>query len=231
MVDRPRRLAEEKYGAKVAEESSTRRLSRSPVRPGRGEIGWLTCRPQRRDSQSPAPGRSPGTQDNSLTSDHRYPSGDGALPIHLNQSNDDLPDGLVLRPGPTRPSCRSCREHEARFEVEECVSAAILIAVVGDAKQVARDLLQKSDMRFRLNNVMGSVQEASEQRDPYNTPKNRRTTRAWPSTLPNRPRFKRLSAGTSLESLRLATHLVAVVEASQGPLSSMSPDDRSAALN
>jgi hypothetical protein len=60
-------------------------------------------------------------------------------------------------------------EHEARFEIEECVSDAILQAVQGDRMKVAHSFLECSDMRFRLKYVLGDYidKEASEEEDPY----------------------------------------------------------------
>lgn len=58
-------------------------------------------------------------------------------------------------------------EHETRFEIEECVSAAVVDAVGGDMQQVARTLLEKSDMRFRLKYMLGDLSEGSDDADPY----------------------------------------------------------------
>jgi len=59
-------------------------------------------------------------------------------------------------------------EHETRFEIEESLSAALVEAVDGDAKKVARTLLEKSGMRFRLKYLLGDfVQDSDPEIDPY----------------------------------------------------------------
>ena len=59
-------------------------------------------------------------------------------------------------------------EHETRFEIEESLSSAIVEAVDGVTKKVARALLEKSDMRFRLKYLLGDfVQDSDSEVDPY----------------------------------------------------------------
>lgn len=58
-------------------------------------------------------------------------------------------------------------EHEARFEVEEAVSSAVLRAVDGSKEEAARVFLEQSDMRFRLKYLLGDYSSLEEEEDPY----------------------------------------------------------------
>jgi hypothetical protein len=128
-------------------------------------------------------------------------------------------------------------EHEARFEIEQCVSDAILWAVQGDRSKVARVFLEPSDMRFRLKYILGDYQgeEASEEEDPYanedlytrgNAPEESSTVSASDAaTL-----AERLNAFLNrIESIADRYHKQVVAEL--GSLSSLDPDDKSAALD
>jgi len=59
-------------------------------------------------------------------------------------------------------------EEEAQFEVRECVGASLLRAIdrASDA-DVARALLERSDMRFRLKYILGAWPAEDEDEDPY----------------------------------------------------------------
>jgi ethanolamine utilization protein EutP (predicted NTPase) len=78
-----------------------------------------------------------------------------------------FPAEFVLRPGPFHAVVTFMSEHETRFEVEECVSAAVIEAVEGDTESIARTFLEKSDMRFRLKYVLGDLVHADDDVDPY----------------------------------------------------------------
>lgn len=60
-------------------------------------------------------------------------------------------------------------EEEADFEVRQCVSAAIEEALDPHAtdESVARALLERSDMRFRLKYALGDWSDADDEHDPY----------------------------------------------------------------
>ncbi len=77
------------------------------------------------------------------------------------------PTEIVLRPGKYEAVVTFMSEHETRFEVEECVSSAIVDAVDGDKHLVARTFLEKSDMRFRLKYLLGDLDKHDGEQDPY----------------------------------------------------------------
>jgi hypothetical protein len=78
-----------------------------------------------------------------------------------------FPTEVVLRDGPYEGVVTFMSEHEARFEIEESLSAAFVEAFGGNTKQVARAFLEKSDMRFRLKYLLGEYTEEQAEVDPY----------------------------------------------------------------
>ena len=60
-------------------------------------------------------------------------------------------------------------EEEADFEVRQCVSTAVLRAVDAEAEdaRIAKALLERSDMRFRLKYILGDWPEDEVDDDPY----------------------------------------------------------------
>lgn len=58
-------------------------------------------------------------------------------------------------------------EHEARFEIEEAVSSAVLRAIDGTKEETARVFLEQSDMRFRLKYLLGDYSSVEDEEDPY----------------------------------------------------------------
>ena len=78
-----------------------------------------------------------------------------------------FPTELVLRPGSFQAVVTFMSEHETRFEIEECVSAAIVEAVDEGVALVARTFLEKSDMRFRLKYMLGDLIADAAEVDPY----------------------------------------------------------------
>ena len=78
-----------------------------------------------------------------------------------------FPTELILHPGEYEAVVTFISEHECRFEVEECVSAAIVDATEGDIGLVARTFLEKSDMRFRLKYLLGDLESQDTEVDPY----------------------------------------------------------------
>jgi hypothetical protein len=78
-----------------------------------------------------------------------------------------FPTEVALRDGPYEGAVTFMSEHETRFEIEESLSAAIIEAVGGNTKQVARAFLEKSDMRFRLKYLLGDHATEQTEADPY----------------------------------------------------------------
>lgn len=161
--------------------------------------------------------------------DERFPS------TSVNRTTT-FPTEVVLSPGPYEAVVTFMSEHETRFEVEECVSAAIVDAVDGDAKLVTRTLLEKSDMRFRLKYLLGDLDDSDAEADPYDDD---------PEPTDAESSIEDLSLVSDAESQRnaalvrgyvervftIAQKGRAVIEAQQGPLAAMIPADRMAALD
>lgn len=90
-----------------------------------------------------------------------------AFPSTSMNRTTTFPAELVLKAGRFDAVVTFMSEHETRFEIEECVSSAIVDAVTGDEALVARTFLEKSDMRFRLKYLLGDLDEDDAEVDPY----------------------------------------------------------------
>lgn len=146
-----------------------------------------------------------------------------------------FPTELVLHPGRYEAVVTFMSEHETRFEVEECVSAAIVDAVAGDEPLVARTFLEKSDMRFRLKYLLGDLDEQDTEKDPY-------ADEGDEETLPegddgsvvaanDRQRNAAVVRDYVARMFSIAAKCKALIEAEHGPLAQMLPPDRTAALD
>lgn len=146
-----------------------------------------------------------------------------------------FPTELVLHPGRFEAVVTFMSEHETRFEVEECVSAAIADAVEGEVPLVARTFLEKSDMRFRLKYMLGDLDELTDEVDPYADESAEETTPEGDETLRVPPEERQRNAGKVLEYVNrmfaIADKCKASVEAEHGALAQMLPPDRTAALD
>lgn len=126
-------------------------------------------------------------------------------------------------------------EHETRFEIEESLSAALIEAVDGDIKKVARVLLEKSDMRFRLKYLLGDFVQGSEPEvDPYDD-EDLNETKDVDSGNNISPEEKiqhqQILTTYINRIINLATRLKSDLEVQQGQIATMQPEDRSAALD
>jgi hypothetical protein len=146
-----------------------------------------------------------------------------------------FPIELVLHPGRYEAVVTFMTEHETRFEVEECVSAAIVDAVNGDRLQVSRTFLEKSDMRFRLKYLLGDLCDQDAGDDPY---ADENDEEGLPDgddisvvTDADRQRYAAVVRGYIERIFDIAAKSKAVVESEQGPLADMPPADRAAALD
>lgn len=146
-----------------------------------------------------------------------------------------FPTELVLCPGRYEAVVTFMSEHETRFEVEECVSAAIVDAVEGDVRLVARTFLEKSDMRFRLKYLFGDLDEEADDADPY-------AEEGTDEILPDGDEMAQVAAAERQRNAAkvreyidrifgIARKCKAVIEAEHGPLAQMLPADRAAALD
>ncbi len=126
-------------------------------------------------------------------------------------------------------------EHETRFEIEESLSSAIVEAVDGDAKKVARALLEKSDMRFRLKYLLGDFVEGAEpEADPYDDDESdeiKDFDAGANITAEEKSQHLQTLAGYIKRIVDLAQRLKVELEAQQGQIVAMPPEDRSAALD
>jgi GTPase Era involved in 16S rRNA processing len=158
-----------------------------------------------------------------------------AFPSTAMNRTTTFPTELILRSGLYEAVVTFMSEHETRFEVEECVSAAIVDAVEGDLSTVARTFLEKSDMRFRLKYILGDLDEESTSVDPY-------ADEAEAEGAPEGDEAAQVPEGDRqrnaakvqeyIERIRsIASTCKSVIEAEHGPLDQMPPADRTAALD
>ena len=126
-------------------------------------------------------------------------------------------------------------EHETRFEIEESLSSAIVEAVDGVTKKVARALLEKSDMRFRLKYLLGDfVQDSDSEVDPYDDEEADDTKDpdgGSSLTAEEKAQNQQTLAGYISRVVDLAERLKVELETDQGQIESMPAEDRSAALD
>ena len=146
-----------------------------------------------------------------------------------------FPTELVVKPGRFDAVVTFMSEHETRFEVEECVSAAIVDAVEGDQALVARTFLEKSDMRFRLKYLLGDLDEEAGEVDPYaDGDAEDEIPEGDEAALLNAEERSRNTAKVQecVDRMRgIAAKCKASVEAEFGPLAQMLPADRATALD
>jgi ethanolamine utilization protein EutP (predicted NTPase) len=126
-------------------------------------------------------------------------------------------------------------EHETRFEIEESLSSAIVEAVDGDGKKVARALLEKSDMRFRLKYLLGDfVQDSAQEVDPYedyDSDEEKDPDAGFGLTAEEKVQNQKTLSDYINRVLTLAARLKIELETDQGQIDEMAPEDRSAALD
>lgn len=145
-----------------------------------------------------------------------------------------FPTEVVLQAGEYRAAVTFMSEHETRFEIEECVSAAIVEAVEGGESQVTRALLEKSDMRFRLKYLLGDLAQESDEVDPYDEVEavsEEVLDDSAVTTDAERTWNAGLVRGYVNRIFGIAKTHQATIEAQHGALAAMLPGDRSAALD
>lgn len=126
-------------------------------------------------------------------------------------------------------------EHETRFEIEESLSSALVEAVDGDSRKVARILLEKSDMRFRLKYLLGDFIQGDEAEvDPYDDeePSDQPEIEITSAVSPEEKiQQQNVLQGYIGRIIDMAKRLKSEVEAEQGEMVIMLSEDRSAALD
>ena len=161
-----------------------------------------------------------------------HPKREAFLATSLNRTTT-FPTELVLHPGRYKAVVTFMSEHETRFEVEECVSAAIVEAINGDESLVARTFLEKSDMRFRLKYILGDLGNQASETDPY---AEEDEEKILPDGGENSAAIDLQRNATVVRAYiarmcNIADACKAAVETELGPLEKMSPSDRTAALD
>lgn len=158
-----------------------------------------------------------------------------AFPSTSMNRTTTFPTELVLHPGSYQAVVTFMSEHETRFEVEECVSAAIVDAVEGNEAQVARTFLEKSDMRFRLKYMLGDLEVDDEEDDPYADSSDDEPIPEGDEALAvggeERQRNAAAVRGYIKRMFAIAGKCRASVEADLGALTDMTPTDRAVALD
>ena len=147
-----------------------------------------------------------------------------------------FPTEVALRDGPYEGVVTFMSEHEARFEIEESLSAAFIEAVGGNTKQVARAFLEKSDMRFRLKYLLGEHTTEEVEADPYEDDQEQTEISLGSDDAASSPE-ERIKLRQTLDDYierinKMALGLRTAFEEDEGHLiAKMSPDYRNAALD
>jgi hypothetical protein len=147
-----------------------------------------------------------------------------------------FPTEVALRDGAYEAVVTFMSEHETRFEIEESLSAALVEAIGENTKQVARALLEKSDMRFRLKYLLGDYDAGQDEIDPYDddeeTGASSDIENTEAPTTAERTRFQHTLKGYIERINAMASQAKAAFETEHGGLvADMSAQDRNAALD
>lgn len=146
-----------------------------------------------------------------------------AFPSTSMNRTTTFPTEIVARLGGFEAAVTFISEHEARFEVEECISAAVIEAIDGTRESVARDFLEKSDMRMRLKYVLGDLQTDDGEPDPYAEPDDEDDSEDESLAVPLAERAQNAALiGRIVDRIfNIAAEAREAIEAEKGPL----PDD------
>lgn len=126
-------------------------------------------------------------------------------------------------------------EQETRFEIEESLSSAIVEAVDGDIKKVARAFLEKSGMRFRLKYLLGDFVQGNEtEADPYddeNLDESKDLDTGNNITPEEKNQNQQVLSTYIYRIIDIAKRLKTELEMDQGQIMAMPFEDRIAALD
>jgi hypothetical protein len=174
------------------------------------------------------PGSGKTSLDRQLMGSH--PKLDAFPPTSANRTTT-FPIETIFRPGDYAAVVTFLSEHETRFEIEESVSAAIVRAATDDVARTARDLLEQSDMRFRLKYLLGDYQvdETSED-DPYADPEQEELIDEELEEDERKSNFEKIERFVS-RIWALARECRAKVEGDRDNLDTMEAEERSGALD
>lgn len=164
-----------------------------------------------------------------------HPKNDERFPATSANRTTTFPTELALRNGGYEAVATFMSEHEARFEIEESISSAIVEAVEGAPQQVARAFLEKNDMRFRLKYLLGNVDD-DDDFDPYAEDENGEeavnfTEAAFAVSSSERAALQQTLTDYLTRIQAIAATKRSEVESAQGTLSDMNAEDRGAALD
>jgi hypothetical protein len=175
------------------------------------------------------PGSGKTTFDRQLMGSH--PEHDAFPPTSVNRTTT-FPVESIFRAGGYAAAITFLSEHEARFEIEESVLAAIVRAATDDKERTAKDFLERSDMRFRLKYILGDYQlDESEADDPYADQEGSQLIAEGETEEWDRQANRQKVEGFVDRIWALAREYRGVVENAYGTLDSMEADDRSGALD
>ena len=163
-----------------------------------------------------------------------HPKRESFPPTSLNRTTT-FPTEIILRPGNFEAVATFMSEAEVRFELEECVSSAIQDAISGDREIVARSLLEKSDMRFRLKYLLGDLNSQDDESDPYADEEyDENEIEADEKELASDSECQANASAIANyvdQILKIYDQSKVVIEAEHGPLGSMVPSVRATALD
>lgn len=156
-----------------------------------------------------------------------------AFPSTSMNRTTTFPTEIVARPGNFEAAVSFMSEHEARFEVEECISSAVVEAISGTKRTVARDFLEKSDMRMRLKYVLGDLETGEVEQDPYSDENEEDDAACDSLAVPHAERTDNAAVieGFVDRIMQIADQARAEVEAEEGPLPDALSPDRSEQLD
>jgi hypothetical protein len=158
-----------------------------------------------------------------------------AFPSTSMNRTTTFPTELVLQGGDYHAVVTFMSEYETRFEVEECVSTAIIDAVDGIESVVARTFLEKSDMRFRLKYLLGDLDDQDDEADPYADESDRDLLADTEDDTVIHDDDRKKNAATVRSFVEriiaIAADCRAIIEEKHGALAEMVPMDRAAALD
>jgi hypothetical protein len=159
-----------------------------------------------------------------------HPDRDRFPAISVNRTTT-FPTEIILSDSGYEAVVTFLTEHETRFEIEESVSAALVRAVEDDKMRVAKELLEQSDLRFRLKYILGDYETGAEESDdPYAAPNEQRHEIDHASEA-EQTRRQQVLEGFVERICALAREHRDKIEAARGKLQSLEAEERNAALD
>ena len=159
-----------------------------------------------------------------------HPERDRFPSISANRTTT-FPTEVILREGRYEAIVTFLTEHETRFEIEESVSRALVRAIEDTKPRVGKELLEQSDMRFRLKYVLGDYETGiAEEDDPYASTMEEAQDNEPPSAV-DHSRLQQVLEGFVERICKLAREQRENVEAEHGRLDELEAENRNTALD